>query len=285
LTSTGLLMEGLMRHRLGTSRISYRNSNKPNSAAQRGYALLMILFFLALLVMTVSLAAPDILTRGRREREEEMVWRGKQYERGIKLFYAKNHRIPSSIDELTGTKQGIRFMRKAYKDPMNEVDGSWRIISIGPTGQLIGSTRPNAAFRLGVPGGGNPNVQGISGLRANGSDAGFQGNLGAPQTADRFATAGAFQNSSQTDSSPQIFGGNIIGVGSKIDKNSILWLDGAKSYLQFEFIWDPSKEGMGVNPLKLIGSPAANSNQPPAVTGIGQTNEVPAGPLTSPTPQ
>jgi len=36
----------------------------------------------------------------------------------------------------------LRFMRQAYKDPMNKEDGSWRFIYVGPAGQLIGSLKP-----------------------------------------------------------------------------------------------------------------------------------------------
>src|SRR5271156_446601 len=79
--------------------------------APRGYALLLVMFFLALLALSVASVSPDILTQGRREKEAEMVWRGKQYERGIKLFYRRNHRIPVSIEELTAQNLGLRFMR------------------------------------------------------------------------------------------------------------------------------------------------------------------------------
>jgi len=35
-------------------------------------------------------------------------------------------------------------------------------------------------------------------------------------------------------------GGNIIGVGSKVNKESILWYDKATNYRLFEFVWDPT---------------------------------------------
>jgi len=39
------------------------------------------------------------LTEGRREKEKEMIWRGKQYTRGVKLYYRKlgGFRLPSMI--------------------------------------------------------------------------------------------------------------------------------------------------------------------------------------------
>src|SRR5260370_41545939 len=83
-----------------------------------------------------------------------MIWRGKQYVRGIKLFYRKNGRFPTSVDDLVKPKVGsLRFMRQAYKDPMNKEDGTWRMIYVGPAGQLIRHLEPAQTFLiLGVGG-------------------------------------------------------------------------------------------------------------------------------------
>jgi len=63
--------------------------------------------------------------------------------------------------DLTKPKLGsLRFMRQAYDDPMNKTDGSWRMIYVGPAGQLIGSLKPQQTFQMpgqpGVPAGANP---------------------------------------------------------------------------------------------------------------------------------
>src|SRR5580704_3105401 len=110
---------------------------------QGGYALLLVVFFTALLVVGTMSVGLRVLTEGKREKEKEMIWRGQQYTRGIKLYYRKLGRFPNSLDDLTKPKIGnIRFMRQAYKDPMNKEDGSWRLIYVGPAGQLIGSLNP-----------------------------------------------------------------------------------------------------------------------------------------------
>jgi hypothetical protein len=54
-------------------------------------------------------------------------------------------------------------------------------------------------------------------------------------------------------------GGNIIGVGSKINKSSIIIYEKAKNYRLFEFIWDPSKDTIGA------GQPGMQTG-----TGLGQ---------------
>src|ERR1700690_2609778 len=103
-----------------------------------------MMVFLALLVLRTVALAPNLLTNSRRDKEEEMIWRGKQYVRGIRLYYQKTHKFPTELEDLYKPKTGMRFMRQAYKDPMNAVDGSWRLIYVGPNGQLIGSLKNRA---------------------------------------------------------------------------------------------------------------------------------------------
>ena len=111
--------------------------------AQRGYALLIVMFSVALLAASAMTVLPNILTNGRREREQEMIWRGKQYARAVRLYNTKLGHFPTSLDDLTKPKTGsLHFMRQAYKDPMNKEDGTWRLIYVGPSGQLIGSLKP-----------------------------------------------------------------------------------------------------------------------------------------------
>lgn len=120
-----------------------KNSHTSSRAKNRqaGYALLLVMFFVALLVLAVAAAAPSVLTQVRREKEQQMIWRGKQYALGVQRYYTKLHRFPTSLDDLYKPKTGIRFMRQAYKDPTNKEDGAWRLIYVGPNGQLIGSLK------------------------------------------------------------------------------------------------------------------------------------------------
>ena len=76
-----------------------------------------------------------------------------------------------------------------------------------------------------------------------------------------------------------IIGGNIIGVGSKINQKSIIWYDKAKNYRQFEFIWDPSVDSLtgqriGTIPVTtpMNGSPGFNSNQNTSPFSSGPNN-------------
>lgn len=112
------------------------------NGTQGGYALLFVLFLVALVLIGASTAVLSQLTEGRREREAQMIWRGKQYQHAIARYYHKFGRFPTSIDDLVKVQNGeMRFLRQAYKDPMNAEDGSWRFIYVTPSGQLIGSVQ------------------------------------------------------------------------------------------------------------------------------------------------
>ncbi len=263
--------------------------------SERGYALLVVIFLVTVLLLSTMVVATNILTEGQREKEKEMIWRGNQYARGVKLHFRKLGRFPTSLDDLTKPKVGsLRFMRQAYKDPMNKEDGSWRFIYVGPAGQLIGSLKPpqqNILFPqtggVGTPanalnGPGTPAQPGAIGQQG---PAGTQPG-GTASGTNPPATTGTPVGTDQSDSgsNPQpippgdpstIIGGNIIGVGSKINKSSIIVYDTAKNYRLFEFIWNPSKDNLGVGQPGLqtgtglggqpigVGSPGVPGQPPP----------------------
>src|SRR6516165_10258353 len=158
---------------------------------ESGYAIVIVMFFLALLVLGVAAAAPTVLSDIQREREKDLVWKGEQYARGVKLYYMKMHKFPPSLEELTSNKNSIRFMRQAYKDPMNQKDGSWRLIYVGPSGQLIGSVKNRNISLNGQPSvatgltAGSPSSfasgygGGSSGANSNANAAGLSGETGS----------------------------------------------------------------------------------------------------------
>jgi type II secretory pathway pseudopilin PulG len=287
---------------------------------ERGYALLLVAFAATLLLIAATTAAPKIKTMRRRESEQEMIWRGNQYVRGIKLYYRKNGRFPTSLEDLTKPQMGnIRFMRQQYKDPMNPEDGSWRLIYVGPSGQLIGSLKPQPSITLpgGIPGAsgvGTPAAN-LNGAGANGpvSFAGNgQGSAPAPVDASGQPSGGAGQgegprsgysasgpgNGVSTDvdanggpalnlppDSPAIIGGNIIGIGSKASGRSVIVYDKATNYRLFEFYWDPSKDVRGFGqPQNIPGTQIPGAGAPGAPIG-NPGGTVPQNPLQGNPPQ
>jgi hypothetical protein len=279
-------------------------------SGERGYALLLVVFLVTILLISTMVIAPNILTEGRREKEKEMIWRGKQYTRGVKLYYRKLGRFPTSINDLTKPKIGtIRFMRQAYKDPMNKEDGAWRLIYVGAAGQLIGSLKPPQqnlqlpqAAPIGTPAsalgglGGSTQPGGVAQAGAAGGQQGQAGTQpggvapgtnqpgtpGTPGATDQSSSGSAQQNIPSGDT-PTIMGGNIIGVGSKINKSSITIYEKAKNYRLFEFIWDPSKDAT------VAGQPGMQTGtglgQPAGQSPLGQQpGQSPANPQQNPPP-
>jgi hypothetical protein len=305
---------------------------------QDGYAILLVLFFVTLMLLATISIAPNVLTEGRREKEKEMIWRGKQYARGVKMYYRKTGKFPTSMDDLIKPKLGrLRFMRQAYKDPVNAKDGDWRLIYVGPTGQLIGSLKPPQTIRMSGVGGALGAVPGTPAAQL-GAQSGGQGfGQGLGQAVGQVFGNGASNNSASTangpgqqttpaqpnsngqpnnatnaggnppagtdatstaadssgspttagdaaneallaSDSPTVMGGNIIGVGSKINHSSILVYEKAKNYKQFEFIWDPAKDTIAVGGAAgpQIGTPAGQPGQP------GQSTPFGTGPTSNP---
>lgn len=253
--------------------------------AQDGYAIMLVLFFLALLAVSLEVAQQNVIVEGRREKEREMIWRGRQYARGIRLYYQKNLRYPSNLEDLSKPKLGVRYMRQAYKDPMNVVDGSWRLISVAPNGMIVGSLRKHDLNLFGTkpsdagtplsapPTGGLPNTFSSSfssstnpqspsssaagaqgqtkisdGSSPNATATGDQANQStnspganpigsSPDATPAGANSGVSSPGNSADTGPAAGISLIIGVGSKVDKKSVIWLDGENNYLEFEFIF------------------------------------------------
>jgi type II secretory pathway pseudopilin PulG len=103
-----------------------RRRAKPS---EDGYMLLAVVFLLTLLTLALSIAVPRMSKAIQRDREVETMHRGKQYIRGIQLYYRKFHAYPPSVDALVKTNE-IRFLRKRYIDPMTGKD-DWKPILFG----------------------------------------------------------------------------------------------------------------------------------------------------------
>jgi hypothetical protein len=280
---------------------------------QGGYALLLVVFLMALLVVGTMSVGLRVLTEGKREKEQEMIWRGKQYTRGIKMYYRKLGRFPNSLDDLTKPKIGnIRFMRQAYKDPMNKEDGSWRLIYVGPAGNLIGSLNPavNSMQMPGAAGQPNPAAAGSGAFGGPQSGTGTSGGIATSPLGGAGTNPGAFgsgttgsapgtpptgtgqpgtdpngtgtgSQSVPTGDTPTIMGGSIIGIGSKINQPSIIVFEQAHNYRLFEFVWNPAQDtGIGGAGGQPVGTPGAAPGQPPTGTGTG--TGTPTNPLNPP---
>ena len=230
----------------------------PSSLSSRrhsGYVLLTVVFLCALMLIAVATATPPILNQGRREKEAELVWRGEQYARSVRLYYRKNGRFPQNVEDLVEPQNGLRYLRQAYKEPMNREDGSWRFIYMGPNGQLVGSLkRQNLLLPQGF--GGAPSPPGMAGNPPAGPPGGAPPKQQEDESDDQ-------PDKEQTPVIPpdtltgKVFGGSIIGVASKVNRPSLRIYEKGKTYIEWEFIWDPTKDA------PATGQPIQPGGQPP----------------------
>jgi hypothetical protein len=251
-----------------------RNFNRVPQRDERGYALLMVIFLVATLMVFAVVGSLSVKTQGQRDKEDELAWRGNQYVRAIRFFYKKNGRFPKTIDELTAchTDQP-NFLRKAYKDPMNKADGSWRLIYVLPNGQLQGSvmhTQLQGAMPIAGPLGGNlPGA--TTTMPSPGGMAGQTPTTGTgTQQPPSTTPPGTTGQSSSSSSDSTVFGGSIIGVASKIKVPSMRVYKLGTSYYEWEFIWDPTATaGAPTMPGTPTGTPAGTptGTQPPTTPG------------------
>src|SRR6186997_1705668 len=92
---------------------------KPRSGGERGYAMAALLVGMSVMAVLMSALLPVWTHMATREREEELIFRGKQYARAIGLFQRKfANTAPPSIDVLVEQ----RFLRKKYEDPITNDD-------------------------------------------------------------------------------------------------------------------------------------------------------------------
>jgi hypothetical protein len=186
----------------------------------------------------------------------------------VGLFYRKFARFPNSIDELLWTNDRA-FLRRAWPDPVSR-SGRWRLIHVGPAGQLIGSvTTPSAGPTppLDASGGNQGPPSGLP--PPEDEDDGDEDEIGpAPQEPWPPPSGGTPPASSPSTPSPGEGGQQpIIGVASRSTKASIRKYNGYEQYNQWEFIYDPVRDALrnlppGAQPP--AGQLPPSSQQPPA---------------------
>jgi type II secretory pathway pseudopilin PulG len=278
-------------------RIPIRRRTKPT---EEGYILVAVIFMLAILMISLSIAAPAIKKEIQRDRELETMQRGKQYARAIKMYYKKFGAYPPNVDALVKTSN-IRFLRKKYIDPTTGKD-EWKPVRFGqnkaPTamgffGQpLAGSTLAgigpsggNGVAGATTLGSGLSSTTGSSTMFGSGSSGSSSGTgttsasgtttgTGTDSGSTSGGTGGTDSSSGSTSASAtglsgqtgQTFGGaGIIGFSPNSPKQSILVYKKKNHYNEWEFVYDPLADRTVVSSSSGAGGQSAGS----MTTGVG----------------
>jgi type II secretory pathway pseudopilin PulG len=252
--------------------------------SESGYILLAVLFMVVLILIALAVAAPRIAADIQRDREDELIHRGKQYIRAVKLYYKKFNRYPSSIDQLENTNN-IRFLRKRYIDPMTGKD-DWKIIHFGEAHVkamgLFGQPIQNAGTAGSSVLGGTPGL--TSNPLANTSSFGGTSSIGGSTSTssttssssstgtDSSGTSGTTGTSTSTPGStspfgsgPTLGGAPMVGVVSKNTKASIKEYKQQKHYNEWEFVYDPVEDLM--SSVSLFGGGSGGNLNGPGSNG------------------
>ena len=107
---------------------------------QEGYNLVILVVAITVLNIMVAAAIPLWRTAIRREKEEELIFRGLQYAEGMRNFQRRFGRLPVRLEELVETKP--RCMRRLWEDPITG-KRDWVPIRVGvPDGGAVPPENP-----------------------------------------------------------------------------------------------------------------------------------------------
>ena len=249
-----------------------------------GYLLVAVIFMLAIVILTLAVAAPRVRADLQRDRDLETMQRGQQYVRAIKLYYAKFGSYPPNIDALVKTNE-IRFLRRRYLDPTTGKD-DWKPVPVGQNktpimgffgqplagagspiggtgpGGVAGATPASSAFGTSDTSGSGsaPGSSNTAGGQAGGSGFSLGSGVGSPAGS---SAGGSTVGSSPGASSPtgstgdsstnaggsafggQTFGGaGLMGVSPMSPKQSIYVYKKKNHYIEWEFLYSPLQDQM-----------------------------------------
>jgi len=294
-----------------------RRNRSTSKHTERGFILLVLMLFVALLTIAAAAIAPSIVFEVRRDREEELVHRGVQYSRAVQHYFKKFKRYPTRIEDLESTSN-MRFLRKRYKDPITGQDFKLLYLSdvpsaLGPgvgggglnattnaagnqfgqtangfgAGNFGATTQPSSNSPANTPAAtaqpASPDATSAGGPAAN--------NNGSPdQATPGSSTATAAQSPNQlggaksasTDKlAGQTFGGGpIVGVVSTSKKESIRVFNKENHYNKWLFIYNPQTDRGGL--LNTPNQPALQGAAPvgqPAGAGAAGAPGTPGSPF------
>ncbi len=241
---------------------------RERGGAAAGYNLVMLMVLLAVLNIAIAISLPAWSGVIRRDREEELIFRGFQYAEAIRVFQNRFQRPPIRLQELVEVEP--RSIRQLWKDPMTDKN-DWVLIPL--QGPQQGGLTPQ------IPGQdpqGGPQEPGEGGEEGeDGQDDGSSGPGSVPK---------------------QIQVGPFKGVHSRSNKTSFLVFNGRDRYDEWHFTVDllinpaaqgqtPQAQGPGGDPsrpaggglqlsTRWIGRPLPEFLMPPQGNGLPQDDNV-----------
>ncbi len=177
---------------------------------------------MAVMAIFLTVAVETVSFQQKREKEDELIFRGNQMAEGVRLFKARFSRYPIKLEELATAKP--RVLRQKWADPMTG-KADWVPVILGEDGTTVIPTPiPGATPQ--------PTVQ------------------PTPQPSDDDSSGGSTGLTPHAGSSKDTRG-PIIGVKSRVCENSIKLYLGHTNYCDWKFFYDPSKLQLPANPAAV----------------------------------
>ncbi len=105
--------------------------------SEHGHLLITLVIGIAVSMILLTVATQAWTSIIKREKEEELIFRGREYARALVKFRKSMGRLPVDLKELVDRgPRNERFIRKLYKDPMS-LDGKWNLLYLSPDGRTL----------------------------------------------------------------------------------------------------------------------------------------------------
>jgi type II secretory pathway pseudopilin PulG len=262
--------------------------------AEEGYVLLTLLLFVSVLTITVALPMLKYYEfQRKRDREEELVHRGVEYERAIRKFYKKFGSYPPSLEALQETNH-IRCLRRRYKDPFGK---DFKVLHLADVmtqfnaglagagiagGQVLGQSVSSLNGSFASASSADTTATGNAGTSSNPgtSDASQQatnssgGSSGSSQPGQNTGTTLPFTAISGQPTGQTFGGGGIVGVATTNTEESIRIYNKKNHYNEWLFAYNPSQDrgGLPKGPYEpsLQAILPGQLGQPGTQNGLGQ---------------
>jgi type II secretory pathway pseudopilin PulG len=210
---------------------------------QAGFTLVGIVVLIAIITILLAAVGPSIATIMQRDKETELIFRGKQYARAIQAFQKRYGRLPTALKELYESRP--HTIRRLWREPICDCD-DWQVIIAGtPEAVPMGQAQPPPGTG---PGGRTPGPR-----RTPGSENQPPTTYGAMFTTTPPPDQVAPSSAPPTPTPRSIFDSNqqpigpIVGVRSKIHKKALRkWRD-KEYYDEWRFIAGDADYDLPIN--------------------------------------
>jgi type II secretory pathway pseudopilin PulG len=219
--------------------VACRRRTAGGGRSEAGYNLVILVVAITVLNIMVAAAIPLWRTAIRRDKEEELIFRGFQYAEAIRIFQLRFGRLPVRLEELVEVKP--RCIRQLWADPITG-KRDWVPVRVG----MPGGFDPNAPNPLSP----NPNAPPNSNAQTPGAD----GEQSTEDVVDAENPPSGIAGGAATPDG-NVGLGPIRGVRSRSKEKSIKVLFNQSRYDKWEFTVELLAERGGA--MKGFGVPGA----------------------------